>query len=68
MPVADLVAAFLKRRGPKSYCDDCIAKELGKNRRQIQAITIAMGAAGYVRVVGPCSGCSKNQKFVTGAV
>ena len=39
MTVPADVAKFLKKRRPDSYCIDCIAEELSKNRRAIQAIT-----------------------------
>jgi hypothetical protein len=66
--VADDVAAFLKKNTPNADCDDCIAKALnGKNRRQIQAITASLGAAGFTGTEGPCSDCPKTEKLAVSA-
>jgi len=65
--VADDVAAYVRKGKPKAYCDDCIAKALSKNRRQIQAITAALGAAGFSRSKRTCAGCASTTKFAVSA-
>jgi hypothetical protein len=65
--VADDVAAYLRKGKPNAYCDDCIAKALGKNRRQIQAITASLSAAGFKRSDRACAGCSKTDKLAVSA-
>lgn len=63
--VAENVADFLIRSRPKAYCDDCLAKALGKNRRQIQAVTVSLGATnGFSRAYGLCSERGEAGKLV----
>ena len=64
MTVPESVATFLRTRRPKAFCDDCIAEELGKNRRQIQPLTATLKeSAEFTRLKGSCVGCLSQTKF-----
>ncbi len=64
MTVSEDVSEFVEVRLPQAFCDDCIAKELGKNRHQIQAITITLGTtAEFTRQRGGCAECRNEHKF-----
>ena len=64
MTVSESVATFLKASRPKAFCDDHIADELGKNRRQIQAITVTLAeTSDFSRKKGGCSVCSSPNKY-----
>ena len=68
MTVSESVTVFLRTRRPKAFCDDCIADELGKNRRQIQPITVTLKeSAEFTRLKGTCVGCLSQTKFAINA-
>ncbi len=64
MTVAEAVIRFLIGHRPDAYCDDCIAKELGKNRHQIQDITANLArTSGFNRGPGGCVNCDQPTKL-----
>ena len=55
------VVAFLRKRAPKSFCDQCIKEEVGLARpQQAQQITssLALGG-GFARLHRACARCGK---------
>ena len=63
--VADRIAEYLTNR-PVPICDDCLAKELGLERRQqAAAVTLALGTTNESnRYHGSCADCVERQKQV----
>jgi hypothetical protein len=69
MSIPEQVSTFLKDRGGKAYCDDCIAKNVPlKRRQQAQRVTGALAMTGdFVREEGGCAECGAD-KLVTKSV
>ncbi len=56
MTVEERVADFLVKNTGKAYCDDCLARELGINRRQARNATSELATSGrFHRDSGACS-------------
>ena len=58
MTDADRLTNFLFRAYGKSYCDVCLAKELGISEEQAQGITSILAEEDWSRQhEGECAGC-----------
>jgi len=49
MTVEERVARFLSANKGKTFCDDCLAEEVGINRHQARNATAGLGVAGMFR-------------------
>ena len=62
---------FLKKNLNKDYCDDCLQKQTGVDRHQVNTIASSLGLfpKEFVRKEGVCPhGCARPEKLVTRAI
>jgi hypothetical protein len=64
--IPERITNFLREREGTPYCDDCIAKQLGLERRQqAQQATSALGQTGkFLRSKGLCFDCNKDKLVI----
>ncbi len=64
--VPERITNFLKERESTPYCDDCLAKKLGLQRRQqAQQATSAFAQTGnFLRSKGLCFECGKDKLVI----
>ena len=64
MGIPDDVLNFLRKRAPKSYCDECIAGYLDPPRSasQVQPVTATLAlTSGFYRARGACELCIRTR-------
>jgi hypothetical protein len=62
------VYAFLRRNKHQGFCDDCLAKETGVDRHEVNtiALTLALFHNEFARSTQTCpQGCSAREKLIT---
>jgi len=65
------IYALLRRHRNQGFCDDCIGKNTGIDRREVAAIasTLSLFPGEFTRSEAVCSqGCNSEEQFVTTAL
>ena len=62
MTAKERAAAFLLTNEPRSFCDECLARQLGIDPSTAYRAAVKAGrAGGFVREYGVCSECGESR-------